>query len=109
MSFSISYTDTFEKELKHLKKKYPNIKKDLLAAIDEIEKDEQAGDHIKNHCYKLRMPISDKPAGKSGGARIIYKVDYNSRTIRLAMIYDKSERTNLFGKELDKLLRKLDP
>jgi len=55
-------------------------------------------------CYKIRMAISSKNKGKSGGARIITNVHIVGETIYLLSIYDKSQKSNLDEGELDALL-----
>jgi mRNA-degrading endonuclease RelE of RelBE toxin-antitoxin system len=70
MSFSIVVVDAFEKELKHLAKKYPSIKKGLSGLVSELLQNPTMGVALGNHCYKIRLAISSKGRGKSGGARI---------------------------------------
>ena len=56
---------------------------------------------------KIRMAITSKGAGKSGGARIITVVITDVQdALGLLYIYDKSERSTIKGKELTQLLKK---
>ena len=51
MSFRIIATPLFEKELKHLLKKYPSIKKDLAELADKLQEEIYlltAGTYCKN-------------------------------------------------------------
>lgn len=56
---------------------------------------------------KVRMAITSKGVGKSGGARVITVViAYIKDALGLLYIYDKSERNTIKGKELTELLKK---
>lgn len=58
---------------------------------------------------KIRMRITSKGKGKSGGARVItftVVIAVDETEINLLYIYDKAERSNISGKELEELLRK---
>jgi len=107
MSFNIIPTPPFERELKQLSKKYPSIKKDLAALADQLLKEPKMGVPLGNDCYKVRMAISSKGKGKSGGARVITHIAVIQSNIFLPSIYDKSEAENISDKELKERLKKL--
>jgi mRNA-degrading endonuclease RelE of RelBE toxin-antitoxin system len=71
VSYNIIPTKRFEKEIKRLAKKYQSIKSEFADLIDLISKNPKSGTYLGNNCYKIRMAISSKGKGKSGGARII--------------------------------------
>lgn len=108
MSFEIVYTDNFERALKKLARKYRSIRQDLKEVVSLLEKNSAAGTPIGKNCYKIRMAISSKRKGKSGGARIITHLHIIGETIYLLSIYDKSERDNITDNELESLLKNLD-
>ena len=58
--------------------------------------------------FKIRMPITSKSTGKSGGSRVITYVRTELDTIYLLDIYDKSERSTISDKELDAFLEQID-
>ena len=60
MSFSIIVVDSFEKELKHLSKKFPSIKKDLATLAKQLLQQPIFETPIGNDCYKIRMAITSK-------------------------------------------------
>ena len=107
MSFNIIPTPAFEKEVKQLAKKYPSIKKDLSALAITLQKDPTHGTPLGHDCYKIRMAISSKGRGKSGGARIITYVQVIESTIFLLSIYDKADVSTLADKELIERLKGL--
>lgn len=94
MSFDVSATDNFEKSLKHLAKKYRSIKQDVGDLIDLLETSPLQGDEIAPGIRKIRMAITSKGKGKSGGARVITFNILTTSTegkVILLEIYDKSE------------------
>ena len=107
MSFNIIPTPPFEKELKQLAKKYPSIKKDIAALVGRLLQEPKTGTPLGNNCYKIRMAITSKGQGKSGGARIITFVQVIETTIFLLSIYDKADIVTLSDKELKERLKGL--
>lgn len=107
MNFKISPTPLFEKELKRLSKKYISIKADLSAEILSLMKNPTMGKALGNNCFKIRMAISSKNKGKSGGARIITYVKIVDEVIYLISIYDKSESDTISDRELSSRVKDL--
>ena len=107
MSFNIVTTPPFEKEVKSLLKKYPSVKKDITALVAKLIKEPKMGIAMGNGCYKIRMPITSKGKGKSGGARVITFVQIIETTIYLLSIYDKADTSNISDKILKERLKGL--
>ncbi len=107
MSFKLIPTPPFERELKQLAKKYSSIQTDIkqLAAI--LTENPKTGTPLGNNCYKIRMPITSKGKGKSGGARLITYVQIINENVFFIAIYDKSESVNITEKELQSRLKRL--
>ncbi len=105
MSFEVIPTTNFLKELKILAKKYPKIKKDIEDLEEALKINPKQGDPLPKSCFKVRMQITGKPAGKRDGARIITCVKVLNEKVYLLSIYDKSEQSN--NEELDVLLKGL--
>ncbi|HEX3386914.1 MAG TPA: type II toxin-antitoxin system RelE/ParE family toxin [Mucilaginibacter sp.] len=100
MSFNILPTPEFSRELKKLAKKYSSLKSDLSQLLVSLEQDPTLGQPLGNNCYKIRMAISSKNKGKSGGARVITYVKIVDEMIYLLSIYDKSETDIITDREL---------
>jgi mRNA-degrading endonuclease RelE of RelBE toxin-antitoxin system len=105
MSYEILRTDTFSRHLKQLSKKHFSLKEDYVALLDSLQENPKQGTPLGKDCYKLRMKISSKNTGKSGGARVITLVKIERNRITLLDIYDKSEKDSLTDKELDELIK----
>jgi hypothetical protein len=104
MSFDIIVTQPFERKLKRLAKKHKSLAKDLALVIDELSVNPKMGTPIGKDCYKIRVAISSKGKGKSGGARMITYVRIVKNTVFLMDIYDKAEQANISDKELNELI-----
>lgn len=103
MNYNIVTYKKFEKELKRLSKRYKSLKKDYGELLDELEQNPLAGVALSNGFRKVRMRISSKGKGKSGGARIItciVDIDDETKELGLHYIYDKSERESISDKEI---------
>lgn len=107
MSFSIVTTPPFEKELKQLAKKYPSVKKDIADLAVKLLKEPKMGIALGNDCYKIRMAITSKGKGKSGGARVVTFVQVIETIIYLLSIYDKADAANISDKILKERVRGL--
>lgn len=104
MNYDVIATEPFERKLKRLAKKYKSLAKDLASIIDELSENPTMGTAIGKDCYKVRVAISSKGKGKSGGARLITYVRVVNETVFLMDIYDKSEQSNISAKELQMLI-----
>ena len=104
MNFDISASPNFSRELKRLSKKYPSIKADLLELIISLNDNPFQGDSLGKDCFKVRMKITSKGKGKSGGSRVITCVKILDKHIKLLSIYDKSEQEAISDSLLMQLL-----
>ncbi len=104
MSFEIIATEPFERKLKRLAKKHKSLANDLSLVIDELIENPRLGTPIGKDCYKVRIAITAKGKGKSGGARIITYVRILKQTVFLMDIYDKSEQATITNNELITLI-----
>lgn len=107
MSYNIIAVPTFRKELKKLAKRYHSLKTDLAFLFESLEQNPIQGISLGKNCYKIRLAISSKGKGKSGGARIITHFVIAEETVYLLSIYDKSDKEALTDKELEELLEEV--
>jgi hypothetical protein len=95
----------FQKEIKQLSKKYISLPNDFENLLTTLENNPTTGESLGNNCYKIRMKIASKHAGKSGGARVITCVKIIDSAIYLISIYDKADRETITKKEIEGLLK----
>lgn len=111
-SYTVKTTETFERNIKRLSKKYRRIKKDLLPMLNRLASAKFTGDSISgcdNILYKTRVASSDQKKGKRGGFRLIYSVhdDSEDNEIILHTIYAKSSKSDISTDELKNIMREL--
>lgn len=107
MSFNVIATEPFARKLKKLTKKYKSLKKDLAPIFEQLADNPTMGTSIGKDCYKIRMSITSKGKGKSGGARLITYVRVAKNNVYLLDIYDKSNKATISDKELRLLIELL--
>jgi mRNA-degrading endonuclease RelE of RelBE toxin-antitoxin system len=99
----IRFTATFKRNVKHLHKKYPQIRQDIDRFIGVLQRGETPGDRILGTrgyiIYKARVRVSGSGKGKSAGYRLIYWLRTPSLIVLLT-IYVKSERTDISPSEI---------
>ncbi len=63
------------------------------------------GKSLGNNFYKVRLSVTSKNKGKSGGARVITYLKITETIVYLAFIYDKTEKGNITDKELEQIFK----
>ena len=109
MSVEIIIAKTFVPEFKRLRKKYRSLETDVKHLVADLRTKPLQGTDLGHHMRKIRLPISSKGRGKSGGGRVITHtviVAQTDASVTLLAIYDKSERETVTDAELRELLKK---
>ena len=105
MSYNIEITALFEKQLKRLVKKFPSLKTEYTELVASLKRNPKLGTAIGNNCYKIRLAISSKGKGKSGGARVITHLQVTQTKIYLLSVYDKSEQSDISDNDLNEWVK----
>jgi mRNA-degrading endonuclease RelE of RelBE toxin-antitoxin system len=105
MNYSVFPSDNFKREAKRLSKKYPSLKADLKKMSFELEKNPSMGTPPGNNVFKIRLAVSSKGKGKSGGARVISLIKVIKSKVFLLSIYNKGEKDSISDKEIKSLTR----
>ncbi len=109
MKYRIKAVPSFLKELKRLAKRYASIKADVEQLGKSLQRNPEQGVDLGGGLRKIRMAITSKGRGKSGGARVItlnVVLTCDEGEILLISIYDKSERSSISASDIADLLRK---
>lgn len=107
MNYNVLTIPLFDKQSKRLAKKYSSLKYDLADLIKDLTTNPLQGSPLGNNFFKIRIVITSKRKGKSGGARVITFVKIVQTTIYLTSIYDKSEKAAITAKELELIFNKI--
>lgn len=94
--------------MKHLVKHYRSMKQDYADLIESLHENPLQGTDLGKNLRKVRMAITAKGKGKSGGARVItYNVLVATQDTELMLltIYDKSEKENISEAELMAIMK----
>ena len=100
MNYKVSTIPLFDKQAKRLSRKYPSLKKNISKLADSLVVKPEQGKPLGNNFYKIRLGVSSKGKGKSGGARIITYLKITDTTVFLTSVYDKSEKSTISDKDL---------
>ena len=106
MNYETETTDDFDREAKRLLKKYRSFSADLKLFRKELLENPTMGDNLGNNVRKVRMAITSKGKGKSGGARVItcnVLVNFENAKIYLLAIYDKDKQQSISKQEIARL------
>jgi hypothetical protein len=106
MSYSVYPTPDFKKSFKKLYKKYPGIKADLQELILTLSEKPDTGINLGHGIYKIRLAISAKGKGKSGGARVVTFLVTADKEVYLVFIYDKNQLENISKEQIFEMLKK---
>lgn len=94
MSFEIFTTPEFESQAKTLQKRHRSFKSDLKELVLSLMSNPFQGIELTPGIRKIRMAITSKGRGKSGGARVITYTIVTAETegkVYLMNVYDKSD------------------
>ena len=110
MSFNVEATEDFRKAFKKLAKRYRSFASDFKEFTKSLEENPYQGDELTPGVRKIRMAITSKGKGKSGGARVItytVAVSKESGDVYLIDIYDKSDYDTVDVSVLKKMIAEL--
>lgn len=106
MTNKVILAPEFRRIAKLLRKRFPNLMKDLNPILDQLERDEILGDRLQGigyRVYKVRVRNSDAQRGKSGGYRVIYYLETDAQTVLLT-IYSKSDQSDISSRGIQQII-----
>ena len=97
MTVKIIPSAEFDRQFKRLAKKFKSLPSDYLALSKELKENPFQGTDLGGGVRKIRMAISSKGKGKSGGARVLTLnvLVSDDAEVTLLTIYDKNEIENV--------------
>lgn len=111
MEVNVFATSEFSRRAKKYAKKFKSFVEDYRIFLASIKENPFQGVDLGGGKRKIRMVISSKNAGKSGGSRVItYNVVKNadsSITVYLVTIYDKSEFDSVSDSYVDQIISQI--
>lgn len=109
MNVKLIPSKEFLHRLKHLAKKYKSMGDDYRALKESLLENPFQGTDLGQGIHKVRLSITSKGKGKSGGARVLTLVMLVSddTEVTLLTIYDKGEISNVSDSYIRSLIRNL--
>lgn len=91
----IIFTPEFDRAFKKLLKRHRSLKSDFSSLLVSLSDNPAQGVELFAGVRKIRMAISSKGRGKSGGARVIFTCCIRKDTLHFLFIYDKQDMDNV--------------
>lgn len=110
MNYNLFPTPTFEKSFKALAKRHRSLKADFKEFAKSLTENPYKGDELCPGIRKIRMAITSKGRGKSGGARVItynIVISEDEGEVYLLEIYDKGDYSTIDINKLKSSLNQL--
>ncbi len=109
METIIKILPEFKHRAKAIAKKYKSFIKDYNDFVETLKENPIQGTSLGGGVYKIRLTITSKRKGKSGGARVltynVKKINPDKFIVVLMSIYDKSEMENVSDNYLKDILK----
>jgi len=113
---TVKIAKNFKTEAKPLLKKYHSLTNNLLKLEKELLETPRLGIPLGHDAYKIRLKITSKGKGKSGGARVISLIETSliafteliseeELIVNLISIYNKADVGTISDNELKDLIK----
>jgi hypothetical protein len=114
MKYKFFLTKEFKKDFKTLLKKYKSLAKDIKELQKEFKTNPNIGESLGDGLRKIRLNITSKRAGKSGGGRVISHeliinigTEEETKSIAFIALYDKSDYETADTDLLKKMVKEI--
>ena len=93
------YTDHFKKRLKKMRKKYPQLKRSIIALVDNFVKNQSIS--LGGNTYKLRFSTPDIQKGKNKSFRLVILLLEIENLIVPLTVYFKGDTDDISPQEIE--------
>lgn len=104
----IRISEEFRIAFKRLKKRHKSLETDFEQLLASLLLDPMQGVELEGGARKVRLAITSKGRGKSGGARVIIRVRIVADELQLLYIYDKADFNNINDAYLRDVMRLME-
>jgi len=104
----IRISEEFRIAFKRLKKRHKSLETDFEQLLASLLLDPMQGVELEGGARKVRLAITSKGRGKSGGARVIIRVRIVADELQLLYIYDKADFNNINDAYLRDVMRRME-
>jgi len=104
----VRMSEDFRVAYKRLKKRHKSLEDDFECLLGSLLQNPMQGVELEDGVRKVRLAISSKGRGKSGGARVIIRIRIVADELQLLYIYDKSDFGNISDAYLRDIMQRMD-
>ena len=104
----VRFSDDFQRAFKRLKKRYRSLPDDFKQLLLSLTDNPRQGAELYDGMRKVRINFASKGRGKSGGGRVIIRLQVEDTRLSFLYIYDKSDMGNVSENFLDDIIYNLD-
>ena len=104
----VRMSEDFRAAYKRLKKRHKSLEADFERLLASLLINPLQGVELEGGARKVRLAISSKGRGKSGGARVIIRIRIIADELQLLYIYDKSDFENINDTYLRDVMKRMD-
>lgn len=101
-------SEDFRVAFKRLKKRHKSLQQDFEHLLASLLQNPMQGVELDGGVRKVRLAITSKGRGKSGGARVIIRVRIVADELQLLYIYDKSDYENVSDTFLRDVMKRME-
>lgn len=105
---NVRISEDFRNSYKRLKKRHKSLDSDFERLLASLLLNPMQGVELEGGVRKIRLAITSKGRGKSGGARVIIRVRIVADELQLLYIYDKSDFENINDAFLHDILKRME-
>ena len=100
-------SEDFRVAFKRLKKRHKSLENDFERFLASLLVNPMQGVELEEGVRKIRLAITSKGKGKSGGARVIVRVRIIEEELHLIYIYDKADYENVSDAFLRDIMKRM--
>ena len=104
----VKISEDFRAAYKRLKKRHKSLEADFERLLASLLEDPLQGVELEGGARKVRLAITSKGRGKSGGARVIIRVRFIADELQLLYIYDKADFENISDSYLRDVMKRME-
>jgi hypothetical protein len=104
----VKTSEDFRIAYKRLKKRHKSLQQDFERLLESLLLNPMQGVELDGGARKIRLAITSKGRGKSGGARVIIRVRIVADELQLLYIYDKADYENVSDVFLCDIMKRME-
>ena len=105
---NVRISEDFKVAYKRLKKRHRSLEAHFERLLESLLRDPNQGVELINGVRKIRMAITSKGRGRSGGAHVIVRARIVEDELQLIYIYDKADYEDISDTFLRDILKRME-